>query len=94
MLREDVLGRLGELAQAWVTALSEAHGYGADSALARIYTFGSFRLGVHGPGAPAGILGFCCGGWFPQLTMLCALIEPLTSTGVLHLVPMRHYWRL
>ena len=52
MLREDVLGQLGQMAQQWVADLSEAHGYGADGALARIYTFGSFRLGVHGPGAP------------------------------------------
>ena len=48
--REDVLGRLSELAQRWVTELSDAHGYGADGAVARIYTFGSFRLGVHSPG--------------------------------------------
>jgi poly(A) polymerase len=48
--REDVLGRLSELAQRWVVALSDAHGYGADGASARIYTFGSFRLGVHSPG--------------------------------------------
>lgn len=52
MTREDVLGRLGQMAQHWVDELSEAHGYGADGALARIYTFGSFRLGVHGPGEP------------------------------------------
>lgn len=52
VLREDVLGQLGQMAQQWVAHLSDAHGYGADGALARIYTFGSFRLGVHGPGAP------------------------------------------
>lgn len=50
VLREDVLGQLGQMAQQWVAHLSDAHGYGEDGALARIYTFGSFRLGVHGPG--------------------------------------------
>ena len=42
----------GPFPQRWVGALSDAHGYGSEGACARIYTFGSFRLGVHSPGEP------------------------------------------
>lgn len=49
--RERVLGRLYELVQEWVQELSVKKGMSEDLAKdveAKIFTFGSFRLGVHG----------------------------------------------
>jgi poly(A) polymerase len=51
LLREEVLGRLHSLMLQWVSRVAEIRGYGATDADARIFTFGSYRLGVHGPGA-------------------------------------------
>ena len=54
--RETAIGQLNELVQTWMVAEGIAAGVLDSSATAadspgRIYTFGSFRLGVHGPGA-------------------------------------------
>ena len=52
-LREDVLGQLDELVTHWVKAVTEASEMGEHfvaEAKAKIFTFGSYRLGVHGPG--------------------------------------------
>lgn len=54
--RETAIGQLNELVQTWMVAEGIAAGVLEASATAadspgRIYTFGSFRLGVHGPGA-------------------------------------------
>lgn len=54
--REDVLGRLAAVAVDWVRAVTRALALGddfADMSHAKIQTFGSYRLGVHGPGAAA-----------------------------------------
>merc|ERR1719281_1538440 len=51
--REEVLGRLNELLQAWVkevTARKLSPDLAAD-AVVKLYTFGSYRLGVHTPGS-------------------------------------------
>ena len=52
--REDVLGRLAAVAVEWVRKVTRALALGDDFAemsRATIQTFGSYRLGVHGPGA-------------------------------------------
>ena len=66
-LREEILGRLDALANEWVRRVAAAVGYSdalpsaggndgngggaSTSGGAAIFTFGSYRLGVHGPGA-------------------------------------------
>ncbi|GJN91671.1 hypothetical protein Rhopal_004694-T1 [Rhodotorula paludigena] len=52
--REMVLGRLSSLVKEFVYRSSLAHGYSeakAREAGGKIFTFGSYRLGVHGPGS-------------------------------------------
>ncbi|GMH10794.1 hypothetical protein Nepgr_012635 [Nepenthes gracilis] len=52
--REQVLNRIREIVKAWVKQLTRQRGYTdqmAEDANALIFTFGSYRLGVHGPGA-------------------------------------------
>ncbi|KAK4838108.1 hypothetical protein QYF36_011105 [Acer negundo] len=52
--REEVLGRLRLIVKDWVKDLTHSRGYSdqmVEDANALIFTFGSYRLGVHGPGA-------------------------------------------
>ncbi|RHN39148.1 putative polynucleotide adenylyltransferase [Medicago truncatula] len=52
--REEVLHRLGQIVKSWVKHLTRLKGYTdqmVEDANAVILTFGSYRLGVHGPGA-------------------------------------------
>ncbi|XP_054791878.1 nuclear poly(A) polymerase 4-like isoform X2 [Prosopis cineraria] len=52
--REEVLGRLDQIVKCWVKQLTRQRGYTdqmVEDANAVIFTFGSYRLGVHGPGA-------------------------------------------
>ncbi|KAK6927324.1 Poly(A) polymerase, RNA-binding domain [Dillenia turbinata] len=52
--REKVLQRIGEIVKSWVKLLTRQRGYTdqmVEDANAIIMTFGSYRLGVHGPGA-------------------------------------------
>ena len=55
-LRQEVMGRLSELAKRWVRTGTQELGLGehmVSEANAEIFTFGSYRLGVHGPGMPS-----------------------------------------
>ncbi|KAF3450682.1 hypothetical protein FNV43_RR06771 [Rhamnella rubrinervis] len=52
--REEVLQRIGQIVKDWVKQLTRLRGYTdqmVEDANAVIFTFGSYRLGVHGPGA-------------------------------------------
>lgn len=52
--REEVLHRLEQVLKGWVKLLTRIRGYTdqmVEDANAVIFTFGSYRLGVHGPGA-------------------------------------------
>ncbi|KAM1134129.1 hypothetical protein ACFX19_043996 [Malus domestica] len=52
--REEVLGRIDQIVKGWVKQLTIERGYTdqmVEDANAVIFTFGSYRLGVHGPGA-------------------------------------------
>ncbi|XP_077217674.1 nuclear poly(A) polymerase 4-like isoform X2 [Tasmannia lanceolata] len=52
--REEVLGQIDQIVKAWVKQLTRQRGYidqMVEDANAVIFTFGSYRLGVHGPGA-------------------------------------------
>lgn len=54
LLRELVLGRVASLVKKFVQKVSIARGLSeaaANAAGGKIFTFGSYRLGVHGPGS-------------------------------------------
>ncbi|XP_010429600.1 PREDICTED: nuclear poly(A) polymerase 2-like isoform X5 [Camelina sativa] len=54
MRREEVLVRIDQIVKHWVKQLTRQRGYTeqmVEDANAVIFTFGSYRLGVHGPGA-------------------------------------------
>lgn len=49
-----MLGRISALVKKFVTTVAKAHGLSdatANAAGGKIFTFGSYRLGVHGPGS-------------------------------------------
>ncbi|GFR45660.1 hypothetical protein Agub_g7072 [Astrephomene gubernaculifera] len=50
-LREEVLGLFYQLVQNWVKGVCRKKNFSVEDARAHVYTFGSYRLGVHGPGA-------------------------------------------
>ncbi len=55
--RERVLSRMGVLCRAWIKSVCEKRGLPktvVDSAGGQLYTAGSYRLGIHEPGADIG----------------------------------------
>ncbi|KAE9609124.1 putative polynucleotide adenylyltransferase [Lupinus albus] len=94
--RQEVLRRLDQVVKSWVKQLTRLRGYTdqmVEDANAVIFTFGSYRLGVHGPGADIDTL--CVGpsyvnreeDFFMVLQNILAEMEEVTE---LHPVPDAH----
>ncbi|KAJ4757907.1 Poly(A) polymerase [Rhynchospora pubera] len=93
--REEVLGRLDQVVKTWIRRVTLAKGYNkqfVQDANAKIFTYGSYRLGVHGPGADIDVL--CVGprhatreDFFIQLK---SMLDEIPEVAELHPMPDAH----
>ncbi|KAI3987813.1 hypothetical protein MKX01_020927 [Papaver californicum] len=94
--REEVLGRLDQIVKTWVKKVTRNRGYNdqlVQEANAKIYTFGSYRLGVHGPGADIDTL--CVGPKHATreedfFVELYGMLSEMPEVSELHPVPDAH----
>eukprot|EP00897_Mesotaenium_endlicherianum_P001362 jgi/Mesen1/1253/ME000129S00349 len=87
ILREEVLGRLDQIVKTWIKNVCRERGYNDQvvaDANAKIFTFGSYRLGVHQPGADIDTL--CVGPRYATREILAGMPE----VSELHAVPDAH----
>ncbi|KAF3328529.1 poly(A) polymerase PAPalpha isoform X1 [Carex littledalei] len=88
--REEVLGRLHQVVMTWIKLVSSAKGYSeqfVQEASAKIFTFGSYHIGVHGPGANIDTL--CVGPWYATRE-LHNMLAAMPEVAELHPVPDAH----
>ncbi|KAL0562325.1 hypothetical protein IC582_002779 [Cucumis melo] len=94
--REEVLSRIGQIVKDWVKQLTRIKGYTdqmVEDANAVIFTFGSYRLGVHGPGADIDTL--CVGPSYVNreedfFYILHNILEEMEEVSELQPVPDAH----
>ena len=99
LVREEVLGMLESLVKNWIKSVAASVGRPTEKANSNIYTFGSYRLGVHGPGADVDTLcvgpGYCQreGHFFTteEVDATCSLQAILSKTpGVESVRPVKN----